>query len=181
MTRGTRPSGSSDIAMLVSKTFTLICMLTSHRSMPQGPCSPQIFFGRDSELEEIVHMVFTNLGPRPARIAILGPPGYGKTTLANAVLTDECIQEHFGKARYFVACESVFSAGALLAELAKTLGLLDGATTDASWSRIRSVLDKEDSSFVLITSSPHGTRMGILDVPLKSCCPGLLSFRAPPY
>ncbi|KAH9986679.1 P-loop containing nucleoside triphosphate hydrolase protein [Russula compacta] len=130
VTRGAQsgPSGSSDIAI----------------SMPQGPCSPQIFFGRDSELEAVVHMIFANLSSRPARTAILGPPGYGKTTLANAVLTDERVQEHFGKARYFVACESVFSSGALLTELAKILGLLDGATTDASWPRIHSALDKED-------------------------------------
>jgi len=58
-------------------------------SMAREPRSPQIFFGRDSELAEIVHMIFTNLGSRPARIAILGPGGYGKSTLANAVLTHE--------------------------------------------------------------------------------------------
>jgi len=88
-------------------------------------------------------MIFTHVNSRPARIAILGPGGYGKTTLANAVLTHQRVQEHFGDARYFVACESVFSAGALVIELAKTLGLLDMAT-DASWSRICSVLDAKD-------------------------------------
>jgi hypothetical protein len=88
-------------------------------------------------------MIFTNLGSRPARIAILGPGGYGKTTLANAVLTHHRVQQHFGDARYFVSCESIFSSGALLTELAKTLGLLDGAT-DISWSHIRIALSKKD-------------------------------------
>lgn len=88
-------------------------------------------------------MIFAHVNSRPARIAILGPGGYGKTTLANAVLTHQRVQEYFGDARYFVACESVFSAGALLIELAKTLGLLDTAT-DASWSRICTVLDARD-------------------------------------
>ena len=88
-------------------------------------------------------MIFTHVNSRPARIAILGPGGYGKTTLANAVLTHQRVQEHFGDARYFVACESVLSAGALLIELAKTLGLLDTAAA-ASWSRICSVLDTKD-------------------------------------
>jgi tetratricopeptide (TPR) repeat protein len=111
--------------------------------MPREPRSPQIFFGRDPELAQIIDMIFANLGSRPARIAILGPGGYGKTTLANAVLTHHRVQQHFGDARYFVSCESIFSSGALLTELAKTLGLLDGAT-DVSWSRIRIALDTKD-------------------------------------
>src|SRR6266851_167633 len=118
-------------------------MLMSPRSMPREPRLPQIFFGRDSELAEIIHMIFTNLGSRPARIAILGPGGYGKSTLANAVLTHERVQEHFVDARYFVACESIFSSGALVIELAKTLGVFDGAT-DAIWSRISTVLNSRD-------------------------------------
>ncbi|KAH9987127.1 P-loop containing nucleoside triphosphate hydrolase protein [Russula compacta] len=105
--------------------------------MPQEPC-----FGRDSELAEIIDMIFRD-GPQPARIAILGPGGYGKTTLASAVLTHERVQEHFGHARYFIACESVSSSGALLTELAKTLGLLDGAT-DVSWPSISMALNTKD-------------------------------------
>src|SRR5216683_4818581 len=115
----------------------------SPRSMPRGPRSPQIFFGRDSELAQIIHMIFTSLGTRPAHIAILGPGGYGKSTLANAVLTHERVQEHFGDARYFVPCESIFSSGALLIELAKTLGVFDRAT-DTLWSRISTRLNSKD-------------------------------------
>ncbi|KAI0294129.1 hypothetical protein B0F90DRAFT_1670590 [Multifurca ochricompacta] len=54
-------------------------------SKPQEPSAPAIFFGRDAELAEILHMIFTGVGSRPARIAILGHGGYGKTTLASAV------------------------------------------------------------------------------------------------
>jgi tetratricopeptide (TPR) repeat protein len=111
--------------------------------MPREPRSPHMFFGRDSELAQILHMIFTNLGSRPAHIAILGPGGYGKSTLANAVLTHERIQEHFGDAKYFVACESIFSSGALVIELAKTLGVFDGAT-DAIWSHISTMLNSKD-------------------------------------
>ncbi|KAI0297444.1 hypothetical protein B0F90DRAFT_1739388, partial [Multifurca ochricompacta] len=60
--------------------------------MPTKPRTPQIFFGRDSELAQIIHMIFTNIGSHPARIAILGPGGYGKTTLANAVLTHDRVR-----------------------------------------------------------------------------------------
>ncbi|KAI0297525.1 hypothetical protein B0F90DRAFT_1952931, partial [Multifurca ochricompacta] len=93
-------------------------------------------------------MIFTSIGSRPARIAILGPGGYGKTTLGNAVLTHPQVQKHFGDARYFVACESVFSSGALLVELAKTLGVLGGAS-DASWSHIHATLNSKDSIICL--------------------------------
>jgi Cdc6-like AAA superfamily ATPase len=128
----------------------------SLRSMPREPCSPQIFFGRDPELSQIIDMIFTNLGSHPARIAILGPGGYGKTTLANAVLTHRRVQRHFGDARYFVSCESIFSSGALLAKLAKTLGLLDSAT-DISWSRICIASDMKDCILCLDNfESPWG-------------------------
>ncbi|KAI0293008.1 hypothetical protein B0F90DRAFT_192936 [Multifurca ochricompacta] len=94
-------------------------------------------------------MILTGIhGSRPARIAILGPGGYGKTTLANAALTHPQVQEQFGGARYFVACESVFSSSALLVELAKTLGILDGGS-DASWSHIHAVLSSKDSIICL--------------------------------
>ncbi len=112
----------------------------SPRSLPQEPRTPQIFFGRDAELAHIIDTILTNIGSHPARIAILGPGGYGKTTLANAVLTHDRVQEHFGDAKHFIACESVFSSGALLLELGKTLGVLKGAP-DALWSRIRAFLD----------------------------------------
>jgi len=89
-------------------------------------------------------MIFTHVDSHPARIAILGPGGYGKTTLANAVLTQRRVKECCGDAIYFVACESVISSGALLNELAKTLGFLNGAS-DPSWSHIRDVLESKDS------------------------------------
>ena len=120
--------------------------MTFPRSTPlaQGPTTPQIFFGRDAEVAQIVQMITTNVGSRPARIAILGPGGYGKTTLAHAVLTVDIIREHFGRARYFVPCESVTSSGALLTELGKTLGVMDGGT-DAMWSRILATLNSTES------------------------------------
>jgi tetratricopeptide (TPR) repeat protein len=103
------------------------------------PSVPQMFFGRDAELAQIIDMIFTNVGSGPARIAILGPGGYGKTTLANAALTHPRVQEHYGDTRYMVTCESLLSSGALLIELAKTLGVFK-AGSDASWSHIRALL-----------------------------------------
>ena len=107
------------------------------------PSAPQIFFGREAELAQIIEMIFTNLGSHPARIAILGPGGYGKTTLAHAVLTHPRVREHYGDARYIVSCESLLSSGALLIELAKALGVFK-AGSDASWSRIRASLNAKE-------------------------------------
>ena len=122
-------------------------MLIRFRTPPiwQAPLSaPQIFFGRDAELVQIIDMITANIGSHPARIAILGFGGYGKTTLARAVLTAEQIEDHFGVARYFVPCESITSSGALLTELGKTLGVLKGGT-DTLWSNILAMLTSKDS------------------------------------
>jgi tetratricopeptide (TPR) repeat protein len=113
-----------------------------HRSLATMPSVPQTFFGRDAELAQIIDMIFTNVGPRPARIAILGPGGYGKTTLAHAVLTHPRVQEHYGDARYIVTCESLLSSGALLIELAKSLGVFKAGS--ALWSRIRALLMEKE-------------------------------------
>ena len=121
-------------------------ILTFLSSLPssQGSTTPQIFFGRDAELAHIIDMITVNVGSHPARIAILGPGGYGKTTLARAVLTVKQIQEHFRDARYFVPCESVTSSGALLTELGKSLGVLEGGP-DGLWPRIQEILTLKDS------------------------------------
>ena len=121
----------------------MLIFLRSPRFL-QAPSAPQIFFGRDAELAQIVDMITANIGSRPARIAILGLGGYGKTTLARAVLTIKQIEDHFGSARYFVPCESITSSEALLTELGMSLGVLEG-DTDALWSRIRATLTFKDS------------------------------------
>ncbi|KAI0293368.1 hypothetical protein B0F90DRAFT_1822137 [Multifurca ochricompacta] len=109
-----------------------------------APPPPQIFFGRDAELAHIIHTIFTNIGSRPARIAILGPGGYGKTTLANAVLSHDRVQEHFQDARYFISCESATSSDALLIQISKTLGFVMGPP-DSLWSQIHAALNSKET------------------------------------
>jgi len=102
--------------------------------MTSKPPTPQNFFGREAELAYIVETIFNNVGTCPARIAILGPGGYGKTTLANAVLNHDHVVTHFGHARYFVTCENASMPSALLIEIARALGVLNGS--NISWSYI---------------------------------------------
>lgn len=111
---------------------------------PSSPSVPQSFFGRNAELAQIIDIIFTNIGSQPARIAILGPCGYGKTTLANAVLTHDWIQERYGGARYFIACESISSAGALLIKLGEVLGI-SWTTADTLWPYIQATLSSKES------------------------------------
>ncbi|KAF8258179.1 P-loop containing nucleoside triphosphate hydrolase protein, partial [Lactarius quietus] len=130
-------------------------------TIPREPNAPQIFFGREAELDQIIHMVFSNIASYPAQVAILGPGGYGKTTLAHAVLTHERVREHFGDTRHFVTCESIFSSEALLIELGKTLGVLDGAP-NALWSRICSALSFRETILCLDNfESPWDQSSGI--------------------
>jgi tetratricopeptide (TPR) repeat protein len=119
-------------------------ILMGFRSIASPPALPQIFFGRDAELAHIIDTIFTNIGSHPARIAILGPGGYGKTTLANAVLTDDHIQQHYGDSRYVVPCESASSASTLLIELAKALGILE-STPGTLWFNILAALSTKYS------------------------------------
>jgi tetratricopeptide (TPR) repeat protein len=124
--------------------MTILLILLRSPLFWQALSAPQIFFGRNAELVQIVDMITANTGSHPARIAILGLGGYGKTTLARAVLTIKQVEDHFGDARYFVPCESVTSSGALLTEIGKTLGVLEGGT-DALWPRIHAMLTTKDS------------------------------------
>ncbi|KAJ7146687.1 P-loop containing nucleoside triphosphate hydrolase protein [Mycena epipterygia] len=85
------------------------------------PAKPKIFHGRDSELKDVV----TTLKQEPARIAILGAGGMGKTSLAKAALHHSDIvskyQQHF-----FVAADSASTSVELAALIGLHLGLKPG-------------------------------------------------------
>ncbi|KAJ7459373.1 P-loop containing nucleoside triphosphate hydrolase protein [Mycena latifolia] len=85
------------------------------------PSQPKIFHGRESELEDIVKM----LNGESPRIAILGPGGMGKTSLARAALHHQDITAKY-EDRFFVACDSVNSSIQIAALIATHLGLNPG-------------------------------------------------------
>ncbi|KAJ6514019.1 P-loop containing nucleoside triphosphate hydrolase protein, partial [Mycena vulgaris] len=82
------------------------------------PASPQIFHGRDSELNEIV----AALMKEAPRVAVLGSGGMGKTTLALAALHHADVKEKY-PTRHFVSCESANSAGELVSSVGSYLNL----------------------------------------------------------
>ncbi|KAJ7160567.1 P-loop containing nucleoside triphosphate hydrolase protein [Mycena crocata] len=86
------------------------------------PSEPKVFHGRELELSEILAS-FTHEVPR---IAILGPGGMGKTSLARAVLHHPEITAKYDKNRFFVACDTASTAVDLASHIAEHMGLKPG-------------------------------------------------------
>ncbi|KAJ7364614.1 P-loop containing nucleoside triphosphate hydrolase protein, partial [Mycena albidolilacea] len=82
------------------------------------PAKPQIFHGRESELQHILDV----LEQDSPRIAILGTGGMGKTNLAIAVLHHPVVAAKYTML-YFVTCQSTSSCAELVANIAAHIGL----------------------------------------------------------
>ncbi|KAJ7104939.1 P-loop containing nucleoside triphosphate hydrolase protein [Mycena epipterygia] len=97
------------------------CISTCSGSFSMLPAQPKIFHGRQSELEDIV----TSLSQESSHIAILGPGGIGKTSLARAVLHHSEIAEKY-EHRFFVAADSAVTSIELAALTGSHFGLKPG-------------------------------------------------------
>ena len=89
-------------------------------SSVRPPPKPAIFYGRDEYVSAAVELV---LGHKPARIAVTGAGGIGKTSVALHIFHDQRVREYFGDRRYFVGCEAMASADAAAERLAHALSL----------------------------------------------------------
>ncbi|KAF9477242.1 TPR-like protein [Pholiota conissans] len=89
------------------------------------PPKPHFLVERESQVEQALEIL---LSQEPTRIAILGGGGFGKTTLARTILHDPKIIEHFQE-RYFLSCEGISDADALLLGLGKMLGIKAAPST----------------------------------------------------
>ncbi|KAJ7794633.1 hypothetical protein B0H14DRAFT_3159013 [Mycena olivaceomarginata] len=109
-------SGSIDNASIGrgSLNARLILCNQSSDSLSLLPAHPKIFHGREPELKDLIDTLLCD----PARVAILGPGGMGKTTLAIAALHHPSIMEKYNL-KHFISCESAST----YAELVTSIGL----------------------------------------------------------
>ncbi|KAJ7692999.1 P-loop containing nucleoside triphosphate hydrolase protein [Mycena rosella] len=109
-------SAQSDTVSLINKR--LFDLGNSTTSLLLLPATPKIFYGRDGELHKLIHLLLQD----PARVAILGPGGIGKTSLALAALHHPDVSARYIN-RHFVSCESAASPDELVSSIVSHLGL----------------------------------------------------------
>ena len=63
------------------------------------------------------------VGDQPARIALTGAGGIGKTTVALAIMHDDRVYERFEDRRFFISCEAAIDTQDAARFLARTLSL----------------------------------------------------------
>ncbi|KAJ7758756.1 hypothetical protein B0H16DRAFT_1416207 [Mycena metata] len=112
----------SDGTISVSeKSSNFISKGESSGSFSMIPAQPKIFYGRDSEITEILDA----LSQSSPRVAILGGGGMGKTTLAKTVLHHPALRDKY-EHRYFVSADSATTDIELAGQIALHLGLRPG-------------------------------------------------------
>ncbi|KAJ7218200.1 hypothetical protein C8J57DRAFT_1482861 [Mycena rebaudengoi] len=97
-------------------------VLNSSGSFGLLPPCPQIFHGRESELQDVVNILIQD----SAHIAILGAGGMGKTSLATAALHNPQVEAKYSH-RYFVPCHSSPTCTELAGTIADHIGLEKGS------------------------------------------------------
>ncbi|KAJ7436342.1 hypothetical protein FB451DRAFT_1454801 [Mycena latifolia] len=95
---------------------------SSSNSLSLLPSEPKIFHGRESEVSAIIQ-TFSKVTPR---IAILGPGGIGKTSMARAILHHPEISARYDQHRVFVACDTASTTVQLAGLIGAHVGLRPG-------------------------------------------------------
>ncbi|KAG9035845.1 hypothetical protein FRB95_010439 [Tulasnella sp. JGI-2019a] len=96
------------------------------------PPKPAIFHGRNDVVRDIVRRILSN---PPARFALLGPGGLGKTSVALAVAENEEVVHHFGSRRSFIRCDEATSLAVFVELVARAI-----ATDQSSNDRLQDIM-----------------------------------------
>ncbi|KAJ6591301.1 hypothetical protein DFH09DRAFT_1420450 [Mycena vulgaris] len=117
---------NSELRTLLMATESSSTLSTLHSRLSDIsllPGSPQIFRGRDTELQHIVSDLLHEVA---SRIAILGTGGVGKSSLSLAALYHPDVAAKFRSERHFISCESAQSAEDIAAALSNHFILEEG-------------------------------------------------------
>ncbi|KAJ7091777.1 hypothetical protein C8R44DRAFT_860986 [Mycena epipterygia] len=131
------------------ETVSLIARSSSNASSSSFsllPASPKIFHGRECHLEELVDILMAD----PARVAVLGPGGMGKTTLEMAALHHPKVAHKY-QTRYFISCESVHTRDSFVA-IIPCLMILDNFET--LWEAPKG-RERVEAFLALLADIPH--------------------------
>jgi len=111
-----------------------------------GLPAPPHLVGRDDQVTELAQAW---LATPPQPVAVLGPPGIGKSAVCLAALHNKEVRRRFGNRRWFVRCDGAGSAEALLSGVAAELGVTGEGPPGTLLDRLRSVLEAEPAVIVL--------------------------------
>ncbi|KAH7097137.1 hypothetical protein BKA62DRAFT_833482 [Auriculariales sp. MPI-PUGE-AT-0066] len=118
-------TASNDIADVKKELQVLNQSATTDITVDLDVCSvpppkPNVFHGRDDNVKSLVEKVIQHSTRQAAaNLGILGNAGLGKTSLAQTVMWEHPIVEHFGSRRFFLSCEPLIDATGVGAALSK--------------------------------------------------------------
>ncbi|KZV63937.1 hypothetical protein PENSPDRAFT_757595 [Peniophora sp. CONT] len=100
--------------------------------------APSIFYGRESEVDHAFNLV---VHQAPARVAILGSGGIGKTSIALSVLHHPEVEALYGDHRCFISCEALTTCDGVVRALAEALNIeIVGVSAESAQHRLLSSL-----------------------------------------